>query len=130
MESGITIDALKKSAPLILGAAAIAGVSGIAQLPPWAVASLEKWGPAAIFFLLLIWYVPRSSIQDFIAAQQAQAVAMQKVGDQLQVLTGQSGKLDEISSKLDDVQFNNGIFGERLSRIEERLIDGKRQDNL
>jgi len=124
---------LRRYAPLGIGTAiATAAATGVVNidLPAWTGKSLEQWGPAAALIMLMLWYVPRSSIQDFIAAQQAQAVAMQKVGDQLQVMTGQAGKLDEIVAKIDDIKFDTGIFAERLTRIEETLINGHRQDDL
>jgi len=126
-------DALRRYAPLGVGAAiAAAAATGVVNvdLPAWAVKSLEQWGPAAALIMLMLWYVPRSSIQDFISAQQAQAVAMQKVGDQLQVMTGQAGKVDEILTRLEDIKFDSGVFADRLVRIEERLINGQRQNDL
>lgn len=100
------------------------------DVPGWAKELLASMGSVAGFIFLLVWYVPRDFAARFVSSQEAQALAMQKVGDQLQVISGQAGKLDEISDKIDDIKFNSDVFGERLVRIEERLIDVRRQDNL
>ena len=121
---------LKRFAPLLLGGAALTSSAIGLELPPWAVESLKQWGPAAALLLLLVWYVPRTSVQDFISAQQNQAVALMKIGDQLQLLAATTGKLDEIILKIDDIKFGSDIFGERLCRMEERMINAQRQDNL
>ena len=123
-------DLLKRFAPLLVGGAAVAGGAIGLDLPPWAVDSLKQWGPAAALLGMVVWYVPRTSVQDFISAQQDQSVALMKIGDQLQILAATTGKLDEIIIKIDDIKFGSDIFGERLCRMEERMINAQRQDNL
>jgi len=113
------------------GVGVFAGVQALNDIPPWIQELIKTQGASllvAAVLIALLWVMIRGGSQ-FIKAQTAQALAMQKVGDQLQVMTGQSGKLDEISAKLEDIKFNSGVFGDRLKRMEESLIDVKRQND-
>lgn len=116
-------DALRKLAPLALGAAAVVGSQVGVDLPPWVQEMLKQWGPAGILLLGVAYYVPRTAIRDFISATQAQAVAMQKVGDQLQVMTGQAGKLDELKGLMEDVNLNQRVIIDRLKNLESQAAD-------
>ena len=108
------------------------GIQALNDIPPWAQELIKTQGAellvAAVQISLLIAivvYLPK-----FIIAQTSQALAIQHVGDQLHIMTGQAGKLEEISAMLTDIKFNSGLFSDRLVRMEERLIDVKRQSDL
>jgi len=138
MNGTITIPRRLTTPAALLGTSigAFAAIKSLDQIPPWAVRLIETQAVGMLGFLVLlgciIYFAPRliGAIGEQAGALAQQAVAMQHVGDQLQVMTGQAGKLDEIMAKIEDVKFDTGIFAERLTRIEERLINGKRQDDL
>ena len=107
------VDALKRFAPLLLGGAAFASGAMVVELPSWAIDSLRQWGPAAALLLILIWYVPRSAIQDFISAQKEQAVALTSVAENIKALP-----------QKDHMKFEELIIGqEMLNRSIDRLHD-------
>lgn len=119
-------DLARRFAPaLAVGGAIVASSSGILNfdLPPWAIDMLKQWGPAGVLFIGVAYYIPRGIVKDFIIAHQAQAVAMGKIGDQLQVLTGESGKLDEIKSMLQESHLNLMVITDRIMAIEGKLVN-------
>jgi len=116
-------------------AAGGAGV-GLASLdlPPWLITELQKYGPVSLLIFGLAlgikYFVPQDAVVRFLQSQQDLAVSTARVADQLQVLTGQAGKLDQIIEMIEEVKFNSDIFGDRLVRIEEHMINVKRQDGI
>lgn len=120
--SGSTIsEAVKKFAPLMFGFGALVGGALAIELPPWAVKSLEQWGPAAAIMLLILWYVPRDSIKDFILAQQAQAVAMTSVAENIKALPQKD------HMKFEEVLIGQEMLHRSLDRVHARL-DGLVKD--
>lgn len=115
-------DALKKSAPLIVGAAAVAGSTLGADLPPWAQKMLEQWGPAGVLLLGIVWYIPRSAVQDFIAAQKDQAVALTSVAESIKALPQKD------HMKFEELLIGQEMLHRSLDRVHERL-DGLAQVN-
>lgn len=119
-------DLAKRFAPaLAVGGAIVASSSGVLNfdLPPWAIEMLKQWGPAGVLFLGVAYYIPRGIVKDFIIAHQEQAVAMGKIGDQLQVLNGQTGKLDEIKAMLQESHLSLMVITDRIMAIEGRLVN-------
>lgn len=112
----------KKFAPLWIGGAAfVSGAMGL-ELPDWAIESLKQWGPAAALLALFVWYVPRDSIRDFILAQQAQAVALTSVAENLKSLPQKD------HMKFEEILIGQEMLHRSLDRVHERL-DGLTKDD-
>jgi len=133
----MTADAIKhtladKIAPAAVGAIA-AGALGLASdtftLPPWMIKQIEQGG-SAIFILVLIvvgviYFIPRGSVERIIKSQEDTAAALAKIGFQLGVLTGQTGKLDEIKLMLSESHINLMVITDRIMAVEARLVSAK-----
>ncbi len=125
-------DISKLTAPAaLLGTSlgAFAAVRSLDQIPPWAVGLIETQAVGVVGFLVLLGFIAYFAPRE-INALQGVGLAMMSVAERLQVIISQSSKLDEISAKIDDVKFNSDVFGDRLTRIEETLINAQRQDRL
>lgn len=118
--------------PAAMAGAAAAGLVSF-DLPPWAIKMASDWGPA---FLLLLGaaagiahYVPRNIVKEFVTAQQDQAVAMSAISHSLQEIAGQGGALAEIKEMLGEIKMDQHVYGQRLIRLEEKIIYGGRRED-
>src|SRR5262249_35114124 len=96
------------------------------RLPPWAEQMSYTWGPT---FLLLaglaagfVHYVPRTAVSDFLIAQKEQAIAMTAISLSLQQISGQAGKLDALTEKVDTSLINQRVMLRKLDAIEKRHV--------
>lgn len=116
---------IKTAIPTALIGAAL-GASASGDIPAWLQKIAEQWGPGFVlwlgFFLAVIYYLPRDVISKFVLAQQGQAVAMSSISRSLEEMSGQSGKLDEILEKQDQIILNLSVGTERFKRLEEKLL--------
>jgi len=107
--------------------ATFAVLKALDDIPPWGVKLIETQAVGMLGFLVtlgcVVYFAPR-----LIAALQHQALAMTAVAEQMRVMSGQSGKLDDIKSSLDDMNLNIAVFAERLKNIEEKVSDVSRGD--
>lgn len=89
-----------------------------AEVAKWAVA----WGPGLIILLGIYRLLsrPPECIAAFITAQQAQAVAMAKMAEAIQIHTGNDDR------KLDEVLVGQQLILSRMEQLERRLEHGSR----
>ena len=135
-QGGNGSSALRKYGPiaaLATGAVGLATGALTIDLPPWAIEQIRQGG-SAIFVLVMVfpgigYYVPRDVIRGFVKAQQDTAVALGGIKDQMQIMAGQAGQLNEIKDMLSDIQTTQSVHGDRLKTIETRLGDGRRADD-
>ncbi len=103
-------------------AAFAAGIAVPYDLPGWAYEMTKLWGPGFLMVFTVLsaffYYVPRDAVQKFIVSQEGQVLALQKVGDKLEVMIGQAGKLEEIKEMLIESQVNQQVITDRLKNIE------------
>ncbi len=108
-------DAVKKYAPLAIGAAAVAGTTAGLDLPPWAIDMLKQWGPAGVLILGVGWYVPRTAIKDFIEAQKGQAVALNSLAESVKSLPQKD------HMKFEEILIGQEMLNRSLDRVHARL---------
>ena len=127
-------DGLKKI--VITAAAASAAGAGLmaADVPPWLIEEIRKYGPFGFLFLALMvgikYYIPKDAISSFIKAAQDQAVAMSGVKDALNNIASQGSVLFEIKEALEVLNLNTNVFGDRLTKIERKLDKHDGSDSL
>lgn len=111
--------------------ATLASFGAVAALdaPAWVVELTRLWGPAFLLltgaFATFVYYIPRSSVSDFVSAQKDQAVALNKISASLTEISGHNGKLDSILETQREMLTDLRVGSERFKRLEEHLLHAK-----
>ena len=94
--------------------------------PGWLIELAKLWGPAFLLLAgasaMMVYYIPRESVSDFVQAQKDQAIALSKISVSLTEISGHNGKLDSIIEMQQEILLDLRVGSERFRRLEENLV--------
>jgi len=96
------------------------------ELPPWAEDMKKTWGVGFIILgtiiFLILRYVPRHGLGNFIHAQEQQAYAMTTIAYEMQEINKEGGRFDTLHAKLEQLLLITTRLMERVRIIEARVL--------
>lgn len=126
-KDGSVTETTKLWLPPVATLASLAAVATF-DAPSWVIDLAKLWGPTFLLltagFAGLLYYIPRSSVSDFVQAQKDQAVALGQISLTLTEITGQRDKLDRILANQEEMKLDLRVGAERFKRLEEGLLHG------
>jgi len=99
------------------------------ELPPWAEDMRKTWGVGFIILgtviFLILRYVPRHGLGNFIHAQEQQVYAMTTIAYAVQEINKEGGQFATQNAKLEQILLNMARLLERVRVIEARVLSLK-----